>query len=354
MTVETAGPDSGFGYPTPAETTASRAPRIGYAHDIALKKRAHPTDATNVVASDPFVTRRVVVDPQLVATRVNRARRPSSVTTAVRAPSEGAARAPVPCEPPAPPSPWVPPVSPPARADHDDYDHFDDDDFDPWGARRARWTRRVIAIGVVAGALWMLASLSSSPAEILPAPVTLEARGLTRVGLAPVGPQLVAEPSAAPAEVEATPARRVRRKAAPRESAETVRVFAAPAAAIPKTEVVSAPTVKYRDLPAEDRSPDGRARPNVLLWTVPGGAAVTVNGRFIGRTPVNVSWDLGAEPEIELALAGYETHMMTLPPGSSSGIVRVELSPQGDTVEVEEEFPDPLVSDDAMPEPTLR
>jgi len=109
---------------------------------------------------------------------------------------------------------------------------------------------------------------------------------------------------------------------------ERTQVFGAPHPAIPGVEAID------RDKPSKLGaivSPDEEVtyvgRGNVLVATVPSGAAVMLDGRFLGRTPMNVSWDLARDAEVELVLADYESRSFQLTPRASSGLVRIELQP---------------------------
>ena len=127
-------------------------------------------------------------------------------------------------------------------------------------------------------------------------------------------------------------------------------IYAAPRAVVPNMEIVDSgrreganpPPAQFRDAP-ESEGP-ALARPSVLLWTVPGSAAVSINGRHVGKTPMNVSVDPNRTTSIELQLAGYRPRFVTLSPETGSGVLRVEL--QKVAVEATEEF-----DEEPAPEP---
>lgn len=266
-------------------------------------------------------------------------------------------------------------------------DLMDEDDDVYYAAltRRRRVRKAAIAVALVAG-LWGLKSLltgeAEAPVAALVAPQPVERPTLPRI--APVVP--TPQPAPAPMPVEAPvaaaePPPKVAAAGAKRAPAKpaVTRFFAAPPPVRQAPEPaaknkgrVPAPWETETEAPKDARAPAKRvdgaplARPTALLWSEPGGAAVTLDGRYVGRTPINVSWDNTRVTELEVSLAGYDSALLELSPDTSTGLLKVKLtrSEQEPDVEPEEEveaapvkvdlrkaLPERNTPDRAMPEP---
>jgi len=256
------------------------------------------------------------------------------------------------------------------------HDFEDDDAFYAAATKRKRIKKAALALGVLA-ALWCLkVSFSSNdesaasvahvrpvveappqlPRVAAPAPAPAPTPAPTPVAVAahpptpePTKPattgkrsrasppavslaavvagKTVASPSAVDArELDASPSAAAAGKLA--EAVGTTHYFAAPPSRRPGPTRVGRAVDDDAGPPAGETADDAppTSRPTALLWSVPGGAAVMVNGRYIGRTPLNVSWDVDGATQIELSLAGYDTKVLELTPASTSGLLKVTLA----------------------------
>ena len=71
---------------------------------------------------------------------------------------------------------------------------------------------------------------------------------------------------------------------------------------------------------------DHGVRPSVFIYTIPTGAEARVNGRPVGRTPLDVAWKPGKPFEVVLVLPGHVTRTIAFVPESPSAVLRVELT----------------------------
>lgn len=283
---------------------------------------------------------------------------------------------------------------------------------------RKRWLVRIAAAAVGLGVVFAVVSRGGTAPEVsppvavpppvvhAPAPATPAATpgatvagyGLARVSVPSNAPQL-APPAPEPVAEVAPPVVRSAAPSAPRAPrvaveptgrngkkpslSDVTQIYAAPRAVVPNMELVDKgradpAAAQFRDVPSQDEDGPALARPSVLLWTVPGAAAVAINGRHMGKTPLNVTVDPNRTTSIELQLAGYRPRIVTLSPDTGSGVLRVELQKIAveETEEVDEEpAPEPKPAppktparttpkfevpkftappERAMPEPTLR
>lgn len=226
------------------------------------------------------------------------------------------------------------------------HDFDDDDAFYAAAARRKRLGRAALGLGILA-ACWLVKVALGSAVEPLPqlAPIIVDVRPVAPAPAEPAPAPVAAAPVAAAPVVPVAAAPVVAPKVAarPRKAAPTTQYFAAPAPRRPATTPVRTAPTRVTEGPQTGTpgEPAPLARPTALLWSIPGGAAVMVDGRFIGRTPLNVSWDLAAETEVELNLAGYRSAVFQLNSKSSSGLLKVTLArseevPDSDEIDSDE------------------
>jgi hypothetical protein len=62
-----------------------------------------------------------------------------------------------------------------------------------------------------------------------------------------------------------------------------------------------------------------------LLSTVPPGAAVAVDGRTIGMTPMTVSWPIGSSTEVAITREGFLPTSATLGERQHAKMLTLEL-----------------------------
>ncbi|MBL8785384.1 MAG: PEGA domain-containing protein [Deltaproteobacteria bacterium] len=234
--------------------------------------------------------------------------------------------------------------APPPETSYDDASvDFDEDEV--WTAKRRSRPKVVAAsvAGLIALVLVVRALGGSGSADGADVANLMRASHLGTISVPPPpvllsGPSEVAAPEAPTVNVtsilEKQKARKNARVANDTSPGERTQVFGAPHPAIPGVEAIAGTAGRTESTPSklgaivspeEDEKVTFVGRGNVLVATVPPGAAVMLDGRFLGRTPMNVTWDLAQDAEVELVLADYETRSFALTPRASSGLVRIEL-----------------------------
>lgn len=112
----------------------------------------------------------------------------------------------------------------------------------------------------------------------------------------------------------------------PAASAPGTRSPAEPAAAAPTPAPQEAPGALAAAEPEPPSAPQKPAVRVLDLDSTPSGAHVWRDGRRVGRTPMEVSWEAGAAPpELELRRTGYRRHKVVLSDDDDGGTLRVDL-----------------------------
>ena len=90
----------------------------------------------------------------------------------------------------------------------------------------------------------------------------------------------------------------------------------------PGVEAEAQPEQKHADEPLVRRA---------LLSSVPTGAAVLVDGKSVGRTPMTLSWTPGKTVSVWVTLSGYEPANFQVGESQNGKMMRLELIPLGGT-----------------------